>query len=179
MQVEEIKQKKEIQERKHHVEPTDPTIIEMGEKYELTKGDKKHNALANIDPIDVFTLLDSYANDVTTDLYTLADTFHISNLSLYQLLKNESFKEYYLVARKKRGDLLAQEGYKMVSMPVDMLLDGQDVNPMLIKACKAKANYCLAMAKSYNDEYNPTPKDNGQAGQAVSVVVNTAVQLKV
>ena len=156
---------------------TVPTKRTIKEKYSVIERDTTA-LIKRIDPKDLITLLDKYAKDVNFNLSNVADALNISSHGLEILLKKEGVQEYYQSCKRKRGEAFAVTGFNVVMTPYEKILNGEEVSPFLNNAAKNLSNYCLAMAKSMNGEYNPD-KRQSEGGGGVKVVVNTGIQLNV
>lgn len=173
--VEEVEQpKRQVVKKKWHVETTDAEVKELNEKYAVIQADS-NRAIENLDPVDVETMFEKYGTRIDVDLYTIAETLHVSDTTLAKLCKSDRYKEIYQSAKLKRGEMLAVEGYHVASEPYNRCIAGEDINPVFVNACKLKANYNLAMAKAMNPEYGGG-SSNGN-GSGISLTINTGINL--
>lgn len=178
MEVEVIPPKKhKVQRKKHHVETSDPEVIQLEQKYAVV--DKKHNTALTevVDPADVHKMLKKYGEDLDVDLYTIAKTFNFSPATVGKILNSEEYKEEYHAIKKKRGELMAQSGYEVAMTPFRKLMSGENIHPAMVKAATLASNYSLQMARAFNADFNPAKNEVGEGN--VSVQVNTAVQLNI
>lgn len=177
MEVERTEAKTKCQRRKYHKESNDAEIKELSDKYEVIRAEHAQ-IIPYIEEQDVRTVIEKYSQDLDTDLYTIADTFHISAPTLTALLKKEEYHKDYLAAKSKRGELLAQKGLEVAFTPYNKLMAGEEISPYLVKAATLASNYSLSLARSLNPDLNP--QKGGEVGsQNIAVVVNTSVDLNV
>ena len=142
--------------------------------------DEKSKELAVIDKIeeaDLISALERYANDLTVDLYTIAESFHIHVNSLYRLLQKDRYKSFYEGIKRARGERAIQEGFVTACQPYDKIQNGIDVTMAEVASAKLKANYCLEYGRSRNSEFLPQ-KERGSEG-GINVIVNTGIKLNV
>ena len=121
-------------------------------------------------------MFEKYGSRPDVDLYTIAQTLHISDVTLGKLCKSEEYKEAYQSAKAKRGELLALEGYHVASEPYQKCLQGEEIDSVFVKACQLKANYNLAMAKVMNPEYAGTGNNNS-SNNGVNLIINTGFKV--
>lgn len=179
MEVEQKEQKKKCNVKKYHVDdPKDTELAEMKDKYELIKADHQNNMIPFVAPEDVHSVIEKYSSNLDVDLYTVAETFSISATTLTKLLKKEEYRDEYLAAKQKRGELLAQKGLEVAFTPYKKLMAGEEIPSALVKAAALASNYSLSLAKSLNPELNPQKTEN-VGSQNIAVVVNTSVDLNV
>lgn len=179
MEVERTEKKKKVNRRKNHVDdPKDAQITTLSEKYEVIKAEHSSQIVPFIEEEDVHTVIDKYSSNLDVDLYTIADTFHISTVTLSNLLKSEKYHAEYIAAKAKRGELLAQRGLQVAFTPYNKLMAGEEIPQQLVKAAALASNYSLNLARALNPELNP--QKIGEIGsQNIAVVVNTSVDLNV
>lgn len=150
--------------RKHHM-PTPTELKPIEAKYESCEVvDPKE-----IDPKDIELLLDAYAKRPDVDLYTIAETLHISQYQLTKLLKDEKFAELHENAKIRRYERLMVEGYKLVNMPVEKFLKGEELSKEFVAACRNAANYSLHMSQTFSPEVSS--KRNNEKGN-VNIQIN-------
>lgn len=180
MEVEQKANKRKSNRGKYHVEdPKDPEINDIKNKYEVIKAEHSQKGfLAFVDPQDMHTVIEKYSSNLDVDLFTIAETFSISASSLSKLLKQEEYRDEYLAAKQKRGELLAQRGLQVAFTPYNKLMAGEEIDPQLVKAAALASNYSLSLAKSLNPDLNPQKSEN-VGSQNIAVVVNTSVDLNV
>lgn len=165
-----------VEYKKYHVDLSeDKQIKELSEKYE---GTEDQRPLAKIDEVDFTKILERYANDPKMDLFTVAETFHISARQLNTLLKNEKYHDLYQAYKKRKGALIMQEGYAAACRPLDNIDNGLDVSLMELKACDLKSKYCLQFAQALDPDLKPS-YEKGEGSGAINVVVNTGFKLNI
>lgn len=178
MEVERVEKKKKVARRKNHVNnPKDTQIATLSEKYEVVKAEHPQ-IIPYIEEEDVHAVIDKYSANLDVDLYTIADTFHISTVTLSNLLKSEKYHSEYVAAKAKRGELLAQKGLQVAFTPYNKLMAGEEIPRELVKAAALASNYSLNLARALNPELNPS-KIGEIGSQNIAVVVNTSVDLNV
>lgn len=177
MEVERTEKPRKIKRRKYHQQTTDTEVKELSEKYEVVRAEHTQ-IIPYIEEQDVHAIIEKYSSDLSIDLYTIADTFHISAPTLSTLLKKEEYHKDFLAAKNKRGELLAQKGLEVAFTPYNKLMAGEEISPCLVKAAALASNYSLQLARSLNPDLNP--QKGGEGGsQNIAVVVNTSVDLNV
>lgn len=174
MEVEAVKQRRQIQTKKYHVDllSTDKELQELNEKYK-----DEYFPIENANPEDLKRLFERYATEIKMDLYTIAETLGISDRALYYALKTDKIQEMYHAAKLRRGELVVQMGLETASMPFDKIQQGADVSMVEVAAAKLKSNYALTYGQALNSQFNPV-KDKSAEGGGVNVVVNTGVKLE-
>ena len=174
MEIETLPRKKQIEERKYHVDlSSDPQIKTITDAPVVSP-----SQIPALRDEDVQVLLTRYANDTKMDLYTIADAFHIDEKSVYRILHSPKYKEAYDAARAKRGQIIAREGYETACKPYDMAINGEEIPSTLVAAAKLKSNYAFMYAQTLDPELNPS-KEVGGGNAPTVVVVKTDVNLNV
>ena len=173
-QIEIQKHSSRIHEKKYHIDlSNDPEVHEIKANYQDTKA----TALAKIDEKDMHRIINRYGKDLKMDLYTIAEVFEISEKSLHVVLEDPKYKDAFISAKRKRAELLMQEGYEVASKPYDMLMEGKEVSKTLVNAAKLKSNYNVVMARALAPrDWNPTKEGTGDGG-GINVVVQTGIKL--
>lgn len=138
-----------------------------------------NNKLAVIEDDDVYALLEKYGTEDNIDLASLCETFNISITSLLKLLKSDKFKEHYAAAKKLRGSMLLKMSLEAASVPYEMLMEGVEINPLLVKAAQLKSNQCLAIAKITDQDLAlPAQATAIQAAGTINIQVNSGIPVK-
>ncbi len=135
--------------------------------------------LAVIEDDDVYALLQKYGTEDNVDLASLCETFNISITSLLKLLKSDKFKDHYAAAKKLRGSMLLKMSLEAACVPYEMLMDGVEINPLLVKAAQLKSNQCLAIAKITDQDLAiPAQATAIQAAGTINIQVNSGIPVK-
>lgn len=136
-------------------------------------------ALERINEPDMLKLLERYANDETVDLRTLSECFGISVTTMIQVFKSPKWRDAYQAAKKARSSMLMRMSLESASMPYEMIMNGEEIHPMLVKAAQLRSNQCLAIAKVVDPELSPAAQHNvGPGAGAINIQVNTSVPVK-
>ena len=175
MEVEVIPRKRKIQKGKYHVDMKDDSQFHaLSVKYSK---ERELTVIEEINEDDLIKALERYASDLKVDLYTIAESFHIHINTLYRLLQNERYKNFYESIKRARGERAIQEGFKAACEPYDKIQNGIDVTMAEVASAKLKANYCLEYGRARNPEFLPN-KERGDNG-GVNIVVNTGIKLNI
>lgn len=175
MDVETMPQSRHVQLMKNHVDLSeDRQIKPLIEKYKKVK--KYLPAIEQIEEEDVHALLKRYAEDVTMDLYTMAQAFNIHPVTLTHLLQSEQYSEEYEACRRARGEMVLQKGLEASIAPYEKVKSGEEVDVAQVNASKILGNYALAYARIMHKDWSMNV-EHRTSSAPIQVVVNTGVKL--
>lgn len=181
--------KRKVQEGKFHEElPKD--LEPLKKKYEtmprayLEVRDTdlvtvRPTALERIQDADMVKLLEQYATQDNIDLTSLCECFGISLTTLQNVFKSPKWRDAYQAAKKARSSMLLRMSLESASMPYEMLMNGNEIHPLLVKAAQLRSNQCLAIAKVVDPDLAPSATQGAGPGtNTVNIQVNAAVPVK-
>lgn len=168
---------------KYH-KPLPADLVPIKEKYEAKARDTslisiKARSLASIEDNDMLALLERYATDETVDVRNLSECFGISVTTLFSVLRSDKWKDAYYSAKKTRAAMLMRMSLESACTPYELLMNGEDIHPQLVKAAALRANQCFNMAQTVDPELNmratgPTIQAAGQ----INIQVNSGIPIK-
>lgn len=161
-----------VQRKKYHQELSvelEEKKLALQEKY--SDINKAVSVIDQIEERDVLMILDDYSKSLELDLYHIAESFHISPVTLNKVLTSDKYKEAYEIAKERRSAVYEREGYHVAQSPWKKIQNGEEVSMVEVAAAKLLSNYCLAVSQA-------SAKKNSSEG-GVSVVVNTGISLKI
>lgn len=136
-------------------------------------------ALERIEDKDMLKLLERYATCDNVDLNSLCECFGISVTTLFNVFKSPKWRDAYQAAKKARSSMLMRMSLEAACMPYEMLMNGDEIHPLLVKAAQLRSNQCLAIAKVVDPDLAPsTTQNSGPGAGAINIQVNTAVPVK-
>lgn len=176
-------QPRKTQNGKYH-NPLPADLEPMRKKYEVRTRETnlialKSRTIASIDDSDMLALLERYATDETVDVRNLSECFGISVTTLFHILRSDKWKEAYYAAKKARASMLMRMSLESACTPYELLMNGDDIHPQLVKAAALRANHCFTMAQTVDPELNlratgPTIQAAGQ----INIQVNSGIPIK-
>ena len=174
-------------------QPLPEELLPMKKKYEINTNNtavilnergrdgliERAGKVCVIEEADVLALLEKYGTQDNIDLASLCETFNISVTTLLKLLKSDKYKDAYAAAKKLRGSMLLKMSLEAACVPYEMLMEGIEINPLLVKAAQLKSNQCLAIAKITDQDLAVTTQGPAiQAAGTINIQVNSGIPVK-
>lgn len=167
----------EIEQKKGKYKYKKPLPVEL----ESLKSDyefiNKNSLSKVVNEKDMYALLDRYARDLNISLYSIAEVLNISASTLNKLLKSQEYKEQYALAKKIRADQFEKEAISTASLPFDLLVAGNEISPILVKASQVKYNALIYASQSLDSEKIAT-RDKGNGDMSINIELKTPITVK-